>query len=129
MASASMYFFYVLLPVRLVFYYYAYLEWPGQRVGALRELRRAGRRAPGSSAAPRANSQVICEVDGATLDDLREAVTTLEGAERIGAHPDTVEIESDLRHARAALAAREGGDVRIHVFICGPDAIADRAKE
>ena len=54
--------------------------------------------------------------DGATLDDLREAVTTLEDAERIarrvlgGAHPDTVGIENDLRHARAALAAREGGD-------------------
>ena len=102
--------------MRLVFYYYAYLEWPGQRVGASRDLRRAGRRAPGSSAAPRANSQVICEVDGATLDDLRKAVTTLEDAERIarrvlgGAHPDTVGIENDLRHARAALAAREGGD-------------------
>ena len=43
--------------------------------------------------------------DGATLDDLREAVTTLEDAERIarrvlgGAHSDTVWIENDLRHA------------------------------
>ena len=49
----------------------------------------------------------------ATLDDLREAVTTLEDAERAtrrvfgGAHPLTVDIEGDLRHARAALRARE----------------------
>ena len=50
---------------------------------------------------------------GATLDDLREAVTTLENAERIarrvlgGAHPATLEIERALRNARAALRARE----------------------
>jgi len=49
----------------------------------------------------------------ATLDDLREAVTTLEDAERIarrvlgGAHPRTVDLEDELRGARAALAARE----------------------
>ena len=47
---------------------------------------------------------------GATLDDIREAVTTLEDAERIarrvlgGAHPITTAIEDDLREA---LAARE----------------------
>ena len=41
--------------------------------------------------------------DGATPDDLREAVTTLEETERIarrvmgGAHPLTVAIENDLR--------------------------------
>ena len=51
--------------------------------------------------------------DGATLDDLSEAVTTLEDAERIarrvlgGAHPTTVPIERSLRKARAALRARE----------------------
>jgi hypothetical protein len=50
---------------------------------------------------------------GATLDDLRKAVTTLEDAERIarrvlgGAHPTTVGIERRLREARAALRARE----------------------
>ena len=50
--------------------------------------------------------------DGATLDDLREAVTTLEDTERTarrvlgGAHPVTVQIEGDLRKARAALRAR-----------------------
>ena len=50
---------------------------------------------------------------GATLDDLREAVTTLEAAERTarrvlgGSHPLTVDIEDDLQNARAALHARE----------------------
>ena len=49
----------------------------------------------------------------ATLDDLREAVTTLEDAERTarrvlgGAHPLTVDIEYELRDARAALRAGE----------------------
>ena len=50
---------------------------------------------------------------GATLDDLREAVNTLEEIERIarrvfgGAHPTTIGIEHTLRNARAALRARE----------------------
>ena len=50
---------------------------------------------------------------GATLDELREAMTTLEETERTarrvlgGAHPVTVDIERDLRNARAALRARE----------------------
>ena len=49
----------------------------------------------------------------ATLDDLREAVTTLEVAKRTarrvygGAHPHTSAIEGALRYARAALRARE----------------------
>ena len=48
----------------------------------------------------------------ATLDDLREAVTTLEDVERTarrvlgGAHPTTEGIERDLRKARAALRGR-----------------------
>ena len=47
--------------------------------------------------------------EGATLDDLREAVTTLEDAGRIarrvfgGANPLTEGIEAELRNARAAL--------------------------
>ena len=52
--------------------------------------------------------------DGATLDDLREAVTTLEDTGQIarrvlgGAHPLTEAIETALlRRARAALRARE----------------------
>ena len=49
----------------------------------------------------------------AMLDDLREAVTTLEDTERIarrvlgGTHPTTEGIEYDLQNARAALRARE----------------------
>jgi hypothetical protein len=49
----------------------------------------------------------------ATLDDLRDAVTTLEDIERIarrvfgGAHPITGGIEISSRRARAALRARE----------------------
>jgi hypothetical protein len=50
---------------------------------------------------------------GATLDDLREAVTTLEDTERTarrvlgGAHPTTVSIEKALQEARSVLRARE----------------------
>ena len=49
----------------------------------------------------------------ATLDDLREAVTTLEDAERIarrvlgGAHPLTADIERALQHSREVLRARD----------------------
>ena len=49
----------------------------------------------------------------ATLDDLREAVETLEDADRIarrvfgGAHPLTTQIEGELHNARASSAARE----------------------
>ena len=55
----------------------------------------------------------------ATLDDLREAVTTLEDTARIarrvlgGAHPVTEEIEGDLENARAELRAREAEAVRV----------------
>ena len=51
---------------------------------------------------------------GATLDDLREAVTTLEDTERIsrrvlgGAHRTTQVNQNALRNARAALRARGG---------------------
>ena len=49
----------------------------------------------------------------ATLDDLREAVTTLEDMERTarrvfgGAHPTAAGIGISLREARVALRARE----------------------
>ena len=65
---------------------------------------------------------------GATLDDLREAVATLEDTERTGRrvlgseHPRTAGIEESLRDARAALAAREGADVS---FVC--DGVAAMA--
>ena len=53
------------------------------------------------------------ENTGATLDDLREAVTTLEEIERTarrvfgGAHPLTTAIEDALQDARAALRVHE----------------------
>jgi hypothetical protein len=60
-------------------------------------------------------ARALCEASAATLDDLREAVETLEDTERTarrvlgGAHPLTAEIEEDLRFSRAALRAREAG--------------------
>ena len=58
-------------------------------------------------------AKALYSADGATLDDLREAVTTLEDTGRIarrvlgGAHPTTTWIGDELRYARAALRARE----------------------
>jgi tetratricopeptide (TPR) repeat protein len=55
----------------------------------------------------------LYEDPGATLDDLREAVATLEETERISQrvlgnlHPVTGAIENELRNSRAALRARE----------------------
>ena len=59
----------------------------------------------------------LCEDTGATLDDLNEAVTTLEDIERTarrvlgGAHPTTMGIERSLQNSRAelrdAMASRE----------------------
>jgi hypothetical protein len=58
-------------------------------------------------------AQSLYKDPGATLDDLREAVTTLEETERTarrilgGAHPLSRVIEDTLRDAGAALRARE----------------------
>ena len=58
-------------------------------------------------------AKTLYEDPAVTLDDLREAVTTLEDTERTarrvlgGAHPIVGSIETFLRHAREALAARE----------------------
>ena len=58
-------------------------------------------------------TRAIYEDPAATLDDLREAVTTLEDTDRIarrtfgGAHPLTLAIEHALRQSRAALHACE----------------------
>ena len=58
-------------------------------------------------------ANALWQDDGATLDELREAVETLADAERIarrvlgGAHPVIVDMERSLRVARAALRARE----------------------
>ena len=57
-------------------------------------------------------AMALFEDDGATLDDLHEAVTTLEGAEQTarrvlgGAHPVTTEVENNLQKAQDALYAR-----------------------
>ena len=58
----------------------------------------------------------LIKADGATLDDLREAVATFEDLERIarrvfgGMHPLTSDIEEYLQEARAAVRAREAPD-------------------
>ena len=57
--------------------------------------------------------KALCCDDGATLDDVREGVATLDDTERIArrvlgsAHPLAIDIEKALRHARAVLRARE----------------------
>ena len=72
-------------------------------------------------------AQTFYRDDGATLDDLREAVTTLEDvaliARRVlgGAHPVTVGIEKSLQNAQAALRARETPPERADA----PDARSD----
>ena len=58
-------------------------------------------------------AEALYQDPGATLDDLREAVTTLEDTARImrrvlgGAHPATSEVEGNLQDARDTLRARE----------------------
>ena len=58
-------------------------------------------------------ARALYKATGATLDDLREAVTTLEETSRItrrvlgGAHPLTGGVGRELLTARAALRARE----------------------
>ena len=58
-------------------------------------------------------AKALYKDDDATLDDIREAVTTLEDAERIarrvlgGANPTTTGIEIQLQGARLVLSARE----------------------
>ena len=58
-------------------------------------------------------AQQLSMADCATLDDLREAATTLEDAGRIarrvfgGSNPLTKAIDDDLQNARAVLRARE----------------------
>ncbi|CAH0365938.1 unnamed protein product [Pelagomonas calceolata] len=58
-------------------------------------------------------ARALSKDDGATLDDLREAVTTLEDTARTAqrvfgrAHPMVVQLERSLRESRAALRARE----------------------
>ena len=61
-------------------------------------------------------AKALCDDTGATLGDLREAVTTLEDTARTarrvlgGAHPTTTAIEDNLHMARATLRASETGN-------------------
>ena len=74
--------------------------------------RAGGARASGRARA-RADAQSLYKDDGSTLDDLCEAVATLEETARIarrvlgGAHPSTTVIEASLQNSRATLRARE----------------------
>ena len=70
--------------------------------------------------APRSSyAEALYKDTGATLDDLREAVTTLEDAARIArrvlgpSHPTTEDIVLDLQNARAALGARDIEALRV----------------
>ena len=60
-------------------------------------------------------AEALCRDSNATLDDLCEAVTTLEEIEPIarrvlgGAHPLTRGLERYLQYAQATLRAREAG--------------------
>ena len=62
----------------------------------------------------RCYAEALYKDDRATLDDLREAVKTLEDTEKTarrvlgGAHPNTQGIEDELLDAREALRARKG---------------------
>ena len=64
-------------------------------------------------------AQTLYMDDGATLDDLREAVTTLEDAARIArrvlgpSHPTAEDTVLDLQNARAVLAARDVEALRV----------------
>ena len=58
-------------------------------------------------------AEALCRADGATLDDFREALTTLEDTERTArrvlgsAHPEIFAFEAALQKSRAVLRARE----------------------
>ena len=71
---------------------------------------------------------------GATLDDLREAVTTFEDVERIarrvfgGQHPFTVDTERGLRLSRAKLRAREDAEPDVSAQELDAAEAAHRAR-
>ena len=85
------------------------MEFPPTKIGCDGPSTRRAIRAVFSSVFAASRSSSI----GATLDDLREAVTTLDETVRTarrvfgGAHPIARAIEIALRTARAALRARE----------------------
>ena len=65
-------------------------------------------------------TQTLYLDEGATLDDLRESVATLEELDRTArrvlgaAHPTTVNIEQALRHAQSVLRACETPPMTSH---------------
>ena len=87
----------------------------GVGTGLLRSQRSAPPNDAGlaGEASRRRYAEALYEDEGATLDELREAVTTLEDAGRRarrvlgGTHPHTVDMEQSLRDALATLRARE----------------------
>ena len=80
-------------------------------------------------------AETLYKADGATLDDLRAAVTTLEDTERIarrvlgGTHPVAGGLEYELQDARAALRARHNAELRA-AFKEDPSSLSadDRAR-
>ena len=58
-------------------------------------------------------AEALCQADGATLDDVREGVETIDDTERIArrvlgdAHPFTVTVRNCRRNADVVLAAHE----------------------
>ena len=87
----------------------------------MRKLLPVARRALGSSNVTALRigmnyARALYGAEGATLDDLREAVETLGEIERIarrvlgGAHPETAKMEDDLQNMRATLGVREAGE-------------------
>ena len=86
---------------------------PSKSVAGARHASSRARRCDATK--PAASSARETSRNAATLGDLREAVTTLEDAERIarrvlgGAHPLTTEYGHNLRTARGVLALREAG--------------------
>ena len=70
-----------------------------------------------SRRAPRTYAQSLVRADGATLDDLHEAVTMFEETARTArrvlgsAHPTTTGIENGLQKARTVLHASETRDM------------------
>ena len=94
------------------------LERYGEASKLLRKLAPVARRVLGESDETTLRmrwtfGEALYKDDGATLEDLREAMTTLEETARIarrvlgGAHPLATEIEQDLEKSRAVLRARE----------------------
>ena len=67
-------------------------------------------------------AQTIFHNPGATLDDIREAINTLEEMEPISrralgiAHPIAVNIQGELQQARALLRARKAGQKVVFVM-------------